>query len=202
MSFMKTLRFDILRKLNEQKQHKIYSALNKTSKTAHDAVGWISEQRQRLRFEKLTSGIDLNGKKILDFGCGLGAFYGYLKSVEIDCEYVGIDLVDGYLKKARQTYPDAKFMNSSILDINEEFDYVFSSGTYAFCTKELFFEYVKKSLTVSRYGYGFNILLNASAKGFFRLSKQELTSFLKTLPCKYKLESDYLDNDVTIFLFK
>jgi SAM-dependent methyltransferase len=199
---MKTLRFEVIRKLNEQKQHKIYSALNKTSKTTYEAVGWISEQRQQLRFEKLTSGIDLNGKKILDFGCGLGAFCGYLKSIKIECEYVGIDLVDVYLRKARQTYPNDKFLNNSVIDINEEFDYVFSSGTYAFCTKELFFEYVKKSLEISRFGYRFNMLLDADTKGFFRFSKSELIYFLKTLPCKYELESNYLDNDVTVFLFK
>jgi cyclopropane fatty-acyl-phospholipid synthase-like methyltransferase len=199
---MKTLRFEVIRKLNEQKQHKIYSALNKTSKTNYEAVGWISEKRQRLRFEKLTAGIDLNGKKILDFGCGLGAFCGYLESVKAQCEYVGIDLVDGYLKKARQAYPKARFENSSILDINEEFDYLFSSGTYAFCTKELFFEYVKKSLNISRYGYRFNMLLDADTKDFFKFSRNELIAFLKTLPCKYELESGYLDNDVTILLFK
>lgn len=199
---MKTLRFEVIRKLNEQKQHKIYSALNKTSKTAHDAVGWISEERQRLRFEKLINGIDLNGKKILDFGCGLGGFCGYLMDIGIECDYVGIDLVDGYLKKARQKYPNGRFENASILDINEEFDYVFSSGTYAFCTKELFFEYVKKSLDVSRFGYRFNMLLDAQTKNFFKFSKKELVVFLKTLHCKHEFESDYLDNDVTILLFK
>jgi cyclopropane fatty-acyl-phospholipid synthase-like methyltransferase len=202
VSCMKTLRFSVVQKLNEQRQQRIYGALHKGAKNGHDAVGWLSDERQRLRFDKLTAGLELDGKKILDFGCGLGAFCGYLQDNACEVEYVGIDLLDSYLKKAKQSYPNAKFLKASVLDLNEEFDYVFSSGVYAFCSKELFFEYVKKSLSISKTAYHFNMLVDASTRGYFKFSKSELLSFLEKLGVEYWHESGYLDNDVTVWLSK
>ena len=56
-------------------------------------VGWRSRQNQEVRFETLASIGDLRGKSILDAGCGLGCFYGYLKDRGWEGQYTGFDLL-------------------------------------------------------------------------------------------------------------
>ncbi len=199
---MKTLRFNAVKLLNEQRQQKIYKSMHKNAKKPHESVGWLSEERQNLRFEKLICGLDLNGKKILDFGCGLGAFYAFLENIGVECEYVGIDIVEGFVKKAKSAHPKARFIKASIMDMDESFDYVFSSGVYAFCTKELFSEYVKKAYALSGSEYRFNVLLDAKSGGYFRILKEELDILLKDVGGQFGYEFGYLDNDITVILRK
>jgi len=199
---MKTLRFNTIKLLNEQKQQKIYKAMHKKAKTPHESVGWISEERQKLRFEELTRGLSLDGKKILDFGCGLGAFCGFLQEKGISYDYTGIDLVESFIKKAAITYPEARFVKGSIFDIDEPFDYVFSSGVYAFCSKELFLESIKKSFALAKYEYRFNMLIDAKSSGFFKCSKKELNFFLAPFDSLISYKFGYLENDMTIFMGK
>ncbi len=199
---MKTLRFNTIKLLNEQKQQKIYKSMHKNAKHEHESVGWISEERQRLRFEKLVENIELDGKKILDFGCGLGAFCGFLKEKSINHDYSGIDLVESFVKKAQSSYPSSRFLKASILDISEQFDYVFSSGVYAFCQKELFFESVKKSFEIATIEYRFNILLDANGSGYLKIGRAELEKFVLTLSPSASFIYGYLENDITVYMGK
>lgn len=71
-------------------------------------VGWKDKESQELRFEILTKNIDLNGKTILDVGCGLGGLVEFLHKKKVfDFHYIGIDiakdLIDALNKKK---YPD------------------------------------------------------------------------------------------------
>jgi len=199
---MKTLLFNTIKLLNEQKQQKIYKLMHKNAKHNYESVGWISIERQILRFEKLIEDLELSDKKILDFGCGLGAFCGFLDKSGTKCNYNGIDIVDNFVKKASTDYPHASFKKASILDIRDSFDYVFSSGTYAFCSKELFFEYVKKSFELARYEYRFNMLLNARGSGYLRLSESELKQVLSKINGKTTFKYGYLENDITVCISK
>src|SRR5690242_11931798 len=80
---------------------------------AHEAperrVGWKTAESQRVRFEALTRVAPLKNSKILDVGCGLGAFWGYLKEQEIPVKYTGVDLFPGVISEAKKIYPEAKF---------------------------------------------------------------------------------------------
>jgi SAM-dependent methyltransferase len=199
---MKTLRFNTIKLLNEQKQQKIYKSMHKNAKHDYESVGWLSTERQKLRFEKLLDGLELRDTKILDFGCGLGALCGFLDEKGIKCDYSGIDIVDSFVKKASLDYPKASFAKASILDIEDSFDYVFSSGTYAFCSKELFFEYAKKSFELARCEYRFNMLLNARSSGYLRLSESELKKVLSQIGGKSTFQYGYLENDITVCISK
>ena len=57
------------------------------------SVGWGSKESQELRFDYLVKNFELNGKTILDVGCGLGDFLLYLKKSDIEnYQYVGLDI--------------------------------------------------------------------------------------------------------------
>jgi ubiquinone/menaquinone biosynthesis C-methylase UbiE len=58
---------------------------------------------------------DLNGRRIVDIGCGIGMFYRFLKNSNVNIEdYIGVDIVEPFLEYNRQTYPEAKFVNLDI----------------------------------------------------------------------------------------
>jgi trans-aconitate methyltransferase len=99
---------------------------------APQAVRWTSEGQLR-RYETLLSVAgDFSGKRILDFGCGKGDFYGFLMEKGIRCRYCGIDVHEGLIALANRKYPDTEFI---AMDIDEtaftrEFDLIFICGVF------------------------------------------------------------------------
>jgi len=97
-----------------------------------EAVRWTPEG-QRLRYETLIaiSG-NLSGRRVLDFGCGKGDFYGFLKERSILPQYFGIDINKDLISLARTKYPEAEF---AAIDLDEsefdrEFDAIFVCGVF------------------------------------------------------------------------
>ena len=96
-------------------------------------VGWKTAESQRVRFEEFTRVGPLKGSKILDIGCGLGAFLGYLQEKKIMVQYTGIDLFPKVIQEAQKFYPDARFEVRHILARPypaRTFDYSFLSGVF------------------------------------------------------------------------
>src|SRR5438874_1278671 len=96
----------------------------------HDArsVHWTDERNQRVRFEILLCVTHLNGKTVLDVGCGLGDLYKLLKEKDISVNYTGIDIVPDFISKAQEHYPEAIFKCQDIFDIEETCDVIIASG--------------------------------------------------------------------------
>ena len=77
---------------------------------------------------------------ILDCGCGFGDVLRYLEHLGIhNYRYIGVDIVDSFLNKAKELYADDKrvsfikrdFFNDNMNDF--EYDYVISSQTFNNC---------------------------------------------------------------------
>jgi SAM-dependent methyltransferase len=96
------------------------------------AVRWTPEG-QRRRYEAFLGVIgDPAGKTLLDFGCGKGDFFGFLRERGVDCGYCGIDVNRNLVALARRKYPGAEFLD---LDLEEEpfgrrFDLVVACGVF------------------------------------------------------------------------
>lgn len=77
-------------------------------------LGWGTREQQQIRFDQsLNAGLDLNGKSLLDIGCGFGDYFDHLmqRGVEID-EYLGWDLSPDLIEEARdrhKEFDDARF---------------------------------------------------------------------------------------------
>ena len=96
-------------------------------------VGWNTAHSQQVRFEALAGVGKLDGAKILDVGCGLGAFWGYLKKNKIKADYTGVDLFPNVIAEARKIYPEAAFENRVLTARpfrSGAFDYTFLSGVF------------------------------------------------------------------------
>lgn len=96
------------------------------------ALGWRDEAQQALRFAVLAEVGDLDGKSVLDVGCGFGDFYGYLKEAGVTAHYTGIDISPEVLAEARERHADAHFEQIDLLadTFDERFDYVLESGVF------------------------------------------------------------------------
>jgi 2-polyprenyl-3-methyl-5-hydroxy-6-metoxy-1,4-benzoquinol methylase len=96
------------------------------------AVRWTPEGQLR-RYETLLNiAGNFNGKRVLDFGCGKGDFYGYIREKDIPVHYCGIDINENLIKLAGNKYPEAKFITMDIdeTELNREFDIIFICGVF------------------------------------------------------------------------
>lgn len=100
-------------------------------KDSPEAVGW-THKGQLMRYEAVLKFIEPQGKSILDFGCGKGDFYGFLKERGIACNYKGIDINPSLIELARKKYRENFFY---VQDVENEplqgnFDYVVAIGVF------------------------------------------------------------------------
>jgi SAM-dependent methyltransferase len=101
-------------------------------RSGHDprGVDWQSAAAQRARFAAVLAVGDLDGATVLDAGCGLGDFYGYLRERGIGARYTGCDLSTPHVDAARTAYPEAEFVAGDVRDLlaGARFDYVIGCG--------------------------------------------------------------------------
>ena len=96
------------------------------------AVRW-TRQGQLRRYETLLDiAGDFSGKQILDFGCGKGDFYEFLRGKGIPVNYCGIDINENLIELAESKFPDAEFLAMDIEEsgFNREFDVIFVCGVF------------------------------------------------------------------------
>jgi 2-polyprenyl-3-methyl-5-hydroxy-6-metoxy-1,4-benzoquinol methylase len=96
------------------------------------AVRWTPEGQLQRYTSLVTTAGDFFGKKVLDFGCGKGDFYGFMKKKGILVEYCGIDINENLIELARRKYPEAEFIAIDIdeTEFNRAFDIVFVCGVF------------------------------------------------------------------------
>lgn len=180
--------------------------------TPERRVGWNTAQSQRVRFEALAEVGPLRGAKVLDIGCGLGAFWGYLKERRERVDYKGVDLFPNVIREAQKLYPDADFEVRRILSRPfraGRFDYSFLSGVFNVKVKDNW-SYMKailnSALGQSRKAVAFNVL-NAEAgimeKDRFAVDPKKLVIFGRSLGVsRVHLMDHYHHLDLTLFLYK
>ena len=175
-------------------------------------VGWNTVQSQRVRFEALASVGPLRGARILDIGCGLGAFWGFLKEKNLAVDYTGVDLFPDMIREAQRLYPEAKFEVCRILSKPfpaRAFDYSFLSGVFNVKVEDNW-KYMRaillSALRQSRKAVAFNVL-NAQAgireKNRFTADSKELVAFGRGLGVpRVHLLDHYHHLDLTLFLYR
>lgn len=99
---------------------------------APGAVGWTSSGQTRRYLAMLKAAGDLTGKEILDFGCGKGDLYGFLRDSGRRIGYCGVDVNPGLVELAQKKYPGGEFL---VHDIEEEplrrtFDVILICGAF------------------------------------------------------------------------
>lgn len=184
------------------------SCLKRYGDNKAEALSWSSPNTQLIRFQALIRVGDLRGKSILDVGCGLGDLYPFLQSAVGDFDYLGIDLLPDFIKKAQLKYPAARFENKDVLEFSgPPFDYVLSSGTMSFKVPHHFDKYfamIRKMFSLARLGLAFNMLdrrEHIDDELYAAYDAKEIEAFCRTLAPKVRLINDYSPQDFTLFLY-
>jgi len=196
---------DIALKLAQERQKKIYKKLYAQHKESHRSLHWSNIENQKKRFDILMEIGNLEAKTILDIGSGMGDFFAHLKEGGIRAEMTGYEIVEEFLHIARRRHPHCTFkpVNLSRSPTRHKFDYVFSSGIYAFGNQTFFETMVKKAFASSRVAYGFNIYLSEEDDRFMDISRSQVEKFLQKLrPSEIICKEGYIKNDMTFFVYR
>ena len=75
---------------------------------------------------------DLNNATVLDYGCGTGDFYKFLKRRGINVKYSGVDINENFISLAKNKYPECDFrvMNADDDQFDKFYDYIFICGVF------------------------------------------------------------------------
>lgn len=99
---------------------------------APQAVRW-TVKGQQARYEAFLALCgDLAGKSLLDFGCGKGDFYRFLRERGVACAYTGIDIHPDLVALAQRKHPEARFFARDLEEepLGGEFDVVIACGVF------------------------------------------------------------------------
>ena len=96
------------------------------------SIGWSSKKNQIARFEFLTKNINLNKKKILDFGCGFGDLYLFLKKNFRNFKYSGYDINRSFIINNKKKFPKTNFFSE--FKLIKKFDFIICSGVFSLRT--------------------------------------------------------------------
>lgn len=177
-----------------------------------DAVGWFSSETQLVRFDSLVTIDHLCNRNILDVGCGLGHFYKYVSDYFPGVKYTGIDVSKEMVSLASKNWPDGIFELKDIddLDIFQKYDYVFSSGAFNMNTGDNYNyldQKIKIMFALAEEGLAFNVLSSYASEEekdpfFFYYEPEKIFKMCKHITKHVQLRHDYLDNDMTIVMYK
>jgi len=174
------------------------------------SLGWRSKESQQARFDAVLSQGNLDGKTVLDVGCGFGDLADSLQVKAPTALYTGYDINPQFIEVCRSKAPERAFELRNILTNPPEtpFDVVVSVGPinielghnedlvremlramYKSCT-----QHCVMSMASSEY--------RGSDRGFHYYDPVEILDFALSLTKSVMLKHDYLPHDFSIFMFR
>jgi len=151
-------------------------------------LDWNSHEAQNVRFEQLCKVIDpTTHYSLIDYGCGYGAFYDFLKTRGHSFTYTGFEIVEEMVKKGKSLHANQKGCTFTTNEAQlKPADYVVESGIFNIklsVDPDEWTQHVittlKKMDTFSRKGMAFNLLTAYSNPKFMR------TDLYYADPCYY-----------------
>ncbi len=175
-----------------------------------EAVRWTKEG-QYLHYKYLLDIGDINRKKILDFGCGKGDFYQFLRNMGIEVTYSGYDINEKLISLAQKKFPEVDFRVFDIdtETIKEDFDYIFLCGVFNLRVQGLensIKDILKKLFGHCKIALAFNALSSHNPIKDFELnyvSPEDMFQFsVKNLSPYVSLRHDRMLYDFTMFIYR
>lgn len=175
-----------------------------------EAVRW-SAQGQRLHYKAMLDIGPIAGSEVLDYGCGKGDLYGFLKEQGVEVTYVGCDINPQLIALASQKYPGADFrvFDAEQGTLDRAFDYIFLCGVFNLKVQgidEAIQTVLGRLFACCRVGLAFNALSAYNPKKDFELHyvyPDRLAAFaLAHLSPYVSLRHDRMSYDFTLFVYK
>jgi len=175
-----------------------------------EALRWTPQGQLKRYHTLLDIAPDLHNKTVLDYGCGLGDFYKFLKRRGISVHYTGIDINENFIALAKKKYPECTFR---AMCIDEEplvgyFDYVFICGVFNLKVPGVQHDLQNSLLNLFKHcnkGLALNALSSHASVQDSDLnytSPEEVVRFaIERLSPSIVLHHDRIENDFTLFVY-
>jgi SAM-dependent methyltransferase len=174
------------------------------------ALLWWDYRSMAIRFRELVKDAPLDGKSVLDAGCGMGDLLPYLYAKSTSFRYLGVDTNKGFIEIAKQRYEGHNFKVADPFNSRVgEFDVVLSSGVMNGNYKgwlerrkkmiKALYEQTNQVLAFNMAG-GLKPIPNDSLIAY--ADAREIFDFCKTLSDRVILNTEYLQKDFTIVMCK
>jgi SAM-dependent methyltransferase len=176
-----------------------------------EALRWTARGQHERYCLMLEIADDLTGRKILDYGCGKGDFYGFLADRGIKVRYTGIDINRNLIEHARHKYPECEFRVSDVEEekLGEAYDYIFLCGVFnnrVESVEESFRNVLSRLYRHARLGMAANALSSLAKSKAVELNYTdpcELAAFaMENLSPYVNLRHDRLAGDFTLFIYR
>jgi hypothetical protein len=172
---------------------------------------WASPRTQAVRFKALQRAVDINGKSVIDVGCGRADFMEYLlKNRAVPRSYVGLEAVEELAAAAEsKRFPNCRILRGDflsdpgLLDIGA--DVLFYSGSLNTMTETDFYQCLRVGFAAAREALVFNFLASpklAAAPHLTWHHPDDVRAFGHLLSKRVKLWDDYLPGDCTAAIYK
>lgn len=168
---------------------------------------WACQETQEVRFDALMRAVDLNGRKILDVGCGRGDLIDFLdaRGVQI-AQYAGIEAVDALASAAEEKGGEkAHIIRGDFVGepgiLNVGADVILFSGSLNTLDTRAFYQAIRNAFDVATHAVAFNFLsspLLAGRSYLFWHHPNEVMQFARQLSPNVRRIDDYLEGDCTI----
>lgn len=174
------------------------------------SLQWLSYASAAKRFKQLVGDFSLDGKTILDVGCGFGDLIPFISNHAQTFTYTGVDLVDEFVQESRKRYPEHSF---EVLDffsnpVTVRYDVVFCCGALnsAMDSVDIRKEKISRLFDSAREVLAFNMaggidVVNESKKIYYANS-QEILNYCMSITPKVIFKQHYHTKDFTIIMFK
>jgi SAM-dependent methyltransferase len=173
--------------------------------------------RHKVMFEVTRFGNQTPKKPIslLDFGCGLGHFYEWIRNEKIEVNYSGLDINENFYNLCKNKFPNLEFFHKDILkdEILPNYDYIICNGVFTEkrnLTQDEMFDFLKKTISVlwkkTDVGISFNVmskLVDWERNELFHLSIDDLGKFItQNLSRNFIIRNDYKLYEYTVYVYK
>lgn len=170
------------------------------------SVHWDTKGGQVLRWTVLCDIADLSNSKVLDFGCGYGDLFEFLKDEFSNVNYTGLDINVESISIARQYHPQLNFIDKQIQDTEVSADWIIASGAFGYAIpnyKELYAKTIENLFWRAKKGLSINLLTSEEQRDdiFAVFSMTEILEIAQNLTSKFNIRKDYLPNDVSLHLY-
>jgi SAM-dependent methyltransferase len=140
-------------------------------------VDWNGDESQQLRFLQLCNIINPASEfSILDYGCGYGAMYEFIKLKNSKFNYIGFDIASQMIEAGNKKYESEKNISFiSKLDEANKVDYCVASGIFNVKlqnTENAWQDYILSTISTMNNcctkGFAFNVLTSYSDKEYMK----------------------------------
>ena len=175
-----------------------------------EALRWTPQGQIRRYHTLIEIAPDLNNSTVLDYGCGTGDFYRFMKRRGIETRYTGVDINANFIEMARKKYPDCTFR---VMNIDEDplegfYDYIFICGVFNLLVPGVKDDLRNALVNLFKHcnkGLALNALSSHAPIRDPELnytSPEEMVQFsLENLSPYLALRHDRIQNDFTLFIY-